>query len=45
LSVLVLAGTILAMAPAYAQKQTPPEGVPAKPFNLPANETYALPMG
>jgi predicted Zn-dependent peptidase len=45
LSVLVLAGTILAMAPAYAQKQTPPEGVPAKPFNLPANETYALPNG
>ena len=45
LSVLVLAGTILGMAPADAQKQTPPEGAPAKPFNLPANETYALPNG
>jgi zinc protease len=45
LSVLVLAGTILGMAPADAQKQMPPEGAPAKPFNLPANETYALPNG
>src|SRR5271157_37404 len=45
LSVLVLAGTILEMAPAYAQKQTPPEGAPAKSFNLPANETYTLPNG
>lgn len=45
LSVLVLTGTILGMAPADAQKQTPPEGAPAKPFNLPANETYALPNG
>jgi predicted Zn-dependent peptidase len=42
---LVLAVTILAMTPADAQKQTPPEGAPAKPFNLPANETYALPNG
>ena len=45
LSVLVLAGTVLRMAPADAQKQTPPEGAPAKSFTLPANETYALPNG
>jgi zinc protease len=45
LSLLVLAGIVLLIAPANAQKQTPPEGAPAKPFNLPANETYALPNG
>jgi len=45
LSVLVLAGMMLVIVPAKAQKQTPPEGAPAKPFNLPANETYALPNG
>ncbi len=45
LSVMVLAGTILGRAPAFAQKQTPPEGGPAKSFNLPASETYALPNG
>jgi zinc protease len=45
LSVLVLAGTILGTAPAYAQKHTPPEGAPAKSFNLPASETYALSNG
>ncbi|HXR32825.1 MAG TPA: pitrilysin family protein [Verrucomicrobiae bacterium] len=43
LSVLILAGTILAIEPADAQKQTPPEGAPAKPFTLSANETYVLP--
>jgi predicted Zn-dependent peptidase len=45
LSVLVLAATILGVAPTFAQKQTPPEGGPAKSFNLPASETYALPNG
>jgi zinc protease len=45
LSVLVLAGTILGMVPADAQKQTPPEGAAPKPFTLPASETYSLPNG
>ncbi len=45
LSVLVLAGTIVGISPASAQKQMPPEGAPAKSFNLPASETYALPNG
>jgi predicted Zn-dependent peptidase len=45
LSVLVLMGTILGTAPAYAQKQTPPEGGQAKSFNLPASETYSLSNG
>lgn len=44
-SLLVLAGTILGTTPAYAQKQTPPEGAPAKSFNLPASETYTLSNG
>src|SRR5579862_3548710 len=30
---------------ALAQKQTPPEGGPAKAFNVPAHETYMLPNG
>ena len=45
LSFLVLAGTIFSMAPALAQKQTPPEGGPAKAFTVPANESYTLPNG
>jgi predicted Zn-dependent peptidase len=45
LSVLVLAGTTLGTAPAFAQKQTPPEGAPPKSFNLPASETYTLSNG
>jgi len=45
LSLLVLAGIFLAIAPAVAQKQTPPEGGPPKAFTVPANETYALANG
>src|SRR5271165_4895715 len=45
LSLLVLAGIFLAIAPAVAQKQTPPEGGPAKAFTVPANETYTLANG
>jgi zinc protease len=30
---------------ALAQKQTPPEGAPAKAFNVPAHESYTLPNG
>ncbi len=45
LNLLVLAGTILGIAPAMAQKQAPPEGQPAKAFTVPANETYTLPNG
>ncbi len=45
LNLLVLAATILGIAPAMAQKQAPPEGQPAKAFTVPANETYTLPNG
>ena len=45
MSILVLAGCFVAMTPACAQKQTPPQGAPAKPFIVPASETYALPSG
>ena len=31
--------------PAFAQKQTPPEGGPPKPFKLPQKQTFALPNG
>ena len=31
--------------PRSAQKQTPPEGAPAKAFNVPAHESYTLPNG
>lgn len=31
--------------PAMAQKQTPPEGAPSRPFLVPAHETYSLPNG
>lgn len=40
--------SILALAlasPALAQKQAPPEGGPAKPYTVPAHETYSLPNG
>ena len=42
-----LCGSIFALgvAMAAAQKQAPPEGVPAKAFTVPAHETYALPNG
>jgi zinc protease len=41
---LILAALVTA-APSFAQKQTPPAGGPAKPFTLPAHETYSLPNG
>jgi zinc protease len=40
---IVLAG--LAVAPALAQKQTPPVGGPPKAFTVPTHETYALANG
>jgi zinc protease len=42
---LVLAALAISAAPSLAQKQTPPAGGPAKPFTLPAHETYLLPNG
>ena len=41
----VLAAAIATAAPCLAQKQTPPPGGPAKPFTLPAHETYTLANG
>jgi predicted Zn-dependent peptidase len=45
MSILVLAAFLIGMVPAFAQKQTPPEGTAPKPFAVPANETYTLPNG
>ena len=45
LSLLVLAVCVAGASPALAQKQPSPEGGPAKPFSVPANETYTLPNG
>jgi zinc protease len=45
ISVVVLAGCLVGISPAVAQKQTPPEGAPPKPFTVPASETYSLPNG
>jgi predicted Zn-dependent peptidase len=45
LCLLVIAGNVLGIAPAVAQKQAPPEGGPPKAFTVPANETYTLPNG
>ena len=45
LCLLVIAGSIMGIAPAFAQKQAPPEGGPPKAFTVPANETYTLPNG
>lgn len=45
LCLLAIAGSVLGIAPALAQKQTPPEGGPPKAFTVPANETYTLPNG
>jgi zinc protease len=42
---LAIAGSMMAVAPAKAQKQTPPEGGPPKAFTVPVNETYTLPNG
>jgi zinc protease len=44
-SMLVLMSASVAVLPAAAQKQTPPEGGPPKAFTVPANETYTLPNG
>src|SRR5215475_6031618 len=44
-ALLVLAMELVAGAPVLAQKQTPPEGGPAKAFSVPANETYTLGNG
>ncbi len=44
-SLLVLLAAVLMVLPAQAQKQAPPEGSAAKPFVVPASETYALPNG
>jgi len=45
MSILVLAAFLTGTVPAFAQKQTPPEGTPPKPFTVPGNETYTLPNG
>ena len=45
LGLLVIAGSFLCTLPALAQKQTPPEGGPAKAFTVPDHETYTLPNG
>ena len=45
LCLLVLMGVVTGGSPALAQKQPPPEGGPAKPYSVPANETYTLPNG
>ena len=37
--------SLFARVPVSAQKQTPPEGGPAKAFTVPAHETYTLPNG
>jgi predicted Zn-dependent peptidase len=44
-SLLVLAATLATIAPAFGQKQTPPEGSAPKSFMVPASETYVLPSG
>ena len=44
-SMLVLVSNLAAAVPSPAQKQTPPEGAPAKAFTVPAHETYSLPNG
>ena len=45
LGLLAIAGSMMAVTPATAQKQTPPEGGPPKAFTVPVNETYTLPNG
>jgi len=45
LGLLAIAGSILGIAPALAQKQAPPEGGAPKAFTVPASETYMLPNG
>ena len=45
LCLLAIAGSILGITPALAQKQTPPEGGSLRAFTVPSNETYVLPNG
>jgi zinc protease len=45
LGLLAIAGSVLGITPAVAQKQMPPEGGPPKAFTVPATETYTLPNG
>ena len=45
MSVLVLIAGLAVATPLRAQKQTAPEGGPAKAFSVPANETYTLANG
>src|SRR6266852_726073 len=42
---LVPAVVLVVLTPAFAQKQTPPEGAAPKPFTVPKSETYALANG
>jgi len=44
-TLLVLAASLAAIAPAFGQKQTPPEGSAPKSFTVPASDTYVLPSG
>jgi zinc protease len=44
-TLLVLAAWLVVLAPAFGQKQTPPEGSAPKSFSVPASETYLLPNG
>jgi len=40
-----LTASLVVLAPAFGQKQTPPEGSAPKSFSVPASETYLLPNG
>jgi zinc protease len=42
---LFLTASLVVLAPAFGQKQTPPEGSAPKSFSVPASETYLLPNG
>jgi zinc protease len=44
-ALLVMMSSLCAVVQVSAQKQTPPEGGPAKAFTVPAHETYKLPNG
>jgi zinc protease len=44
-TLLVLAASLAAIATAFGQKQTPPEGSAPKSFTVPASDTYVLPSG
>src|SRR5579863_5123613 len=44
-ALLATMSSLFTVAQVSAQKQTPPEGGPAKAFTVPAHETYKLPNG